>query len=133
MLARNSGNSNDVKVAAEKVVDKVSATTFPNPHQGSFNFMLATVCQEAKCPNMGECWSVGTATFMLMGEVCTRGCRFCNVKTGNAKIGLPPVDPFEPEKVAYSISQMKLNYVVKKRYIVCNVGFIKIYQFKIRK
>jgi len=73
---------------------------------------LATVCQEAKCPNMGECWSGGTATFMLMGEVCTRGCRFCNVKTGNAKLGLPPVDPFEPEKVAYSISQMKLKYVV---------------------
>jgi lipoic acid synthetase len=73
---------------------------------------LATVCQEAKCPNMGECWSGGTATFMLMGEVCTRGCRFCNVKTGNAKTGLPPVDPFEPEKVAYSISQMKLHYVV---------------------
>ena len=42
---------------------------------------LATVCQEAKCPNMGECWSGGTATFMLMGEICTRGCRFCNVKT----------------------------------------------------
>ena len=73
---------------------------------------LATVCQEARCPNMGECWSGGTATFMLMGEVCTRGCRFCNVKTGNAKLGLPPVDPLEPEKVAYSISQMKLNYVV---------------------
>ena len=73
---------------------------------------LATVCQEAKCQNMGECWSGGTATFMLMGEICTRGCRFCNVKTGNAKLGLPPVDPFEPEKVAYSISQMKLKYVV---------------------
>ena len=46
---------------------------------------LATVCQEARCPNMGECWSGGTATIMLMGEVCTRGCRFCNVKTGNPK------------------------------------------------
>ena len=70
---------------------------------------LATVCQEAKCPNMGECWSGGTATFMLMGDVCTRGCRFCHVKTGNPK---GAIDPFEPEKVAYSISQMKLNYVV---------------------
>ncbi|MBC7458471.1 MAG: lipoyl synthase [Bdellovibrionaceae bacterium] len=73
---------------------------------------LATVCQEARCPNMGECWSGGTATFMLMGDTCTRGCRFCNVKTGNAKKGLPPVDPFEPEKVAHSISQMGLHYVV---------------------
>lgn len=70
---------------------------------------LATVCQEAKCPNMGECWSGGTATFMLMGEVCTRGCRFCHVKTGNPK---GKIDPFEPEKVAYSISQMALEYVV---------------------
>jgi len=70
---------------------------------------LATVCQEAKCPNIGECWSGGTATFMLMGEVCTRGCRFCNVKTGNPK---GKIDPFEPEKVAYSISQMNLEYVV---------------------
>lgn len=70
---------------------------------------LATVCQEAKCPNMGECWSGGTATFMLMGEVCTRGCRFCHIKTGNPK---GAIDPFEPEKVAYSISQMKLEYVV---------------------
>ena len=42
---------------------------------------LATVCQEAKCPNIGECWSGGTATFMVMGDICTRGCKFCNVKT----------------------------------------------------
>ncbi len=70
---------------------------------------LATVCQEAKCPNMGECWSGGTATFMLMGEVCTRGCRFCHIKTGNPK---GAIDEFEPEKVAYSISKMGLEYVV---------------------
>lgn len=70
---------------------------------------LATVCQEAKCPNMGECWSGGTATFMLMGEVCTRGCKFCHVKTGNPKGVL---DPLEPEKVGYSIAQMNLEYVV---------------------
>ncbi|WP_415061127.1 lipoyl synthase [Bdellovibrio sp.] len=70
---------------------------------------LATVCQEARCPNIGECWSGGTATIMIMGEVCTRGCRFCNVKTGNPKGAL---DAFEPEKVAYSISQMNLQYVV---------------------
>ncbi len=70
---------------------------------------LATVCQEARCPNIGECWSGGTATIMIMGEVCTRGCRFCNVKTGNPKGVL---DSFEPEKVAYSISQMSLEYVV---------------------
>lgn len=70
---------------------------------------LATVCQEARCPNMGECWGGGTATFMLMGEVCTRGCKFCNIKTGNPQ-GV--IDPLEPEKVAYSIAQMNLEYVV---------------------
>ncbi len=70
---------------------------------------LATVCQEAQCPNIGECWGGGTATIMLMGEICTRGCRFCNVKTGNPKGQL---DLQEPEKVAYAVSQMGLDYVV---------------------
>lgn len=70
---------------------------------------LATVCQEAKCPNIAECWSGGTATFMLMGEVCTRGCRFCAVKTGNPR---GQIDEQEPEKVGHAISQMKLDYVV---------------------
>jgi len=70
---------------------------------------LATVCQEARCPNIGECWSGGTATFMLMGEVCTRGCRFCAVKTGNPK---GKIDEQEPEKVGWAISQMGLDYVV---------------------
>lgn len=70
---------------------------------------LATVCQEAKCPNMGECWAGGTATIMLMGEVCTRGCKFCHVATGNPKGVL---DPLEPEKVAYSLAQLDLEYVV---------------------
>ena len=70
---------------------------------------LATVCQEAQCPNIGECWGGGTATIMLMGEVCTRGCRFCNVKTGNPKGKL---DLDEPQKVAYAISKMGMDYIV---------------------
>lgn len=70
---------------------------------------LATVCQEARCPNIGECWAGGTATFMLMGEVCTRGCRFCNVKTGNPK---GKIDEQEPEKLGWAIAQMGLEYVV---------------------
>ncbi len=73
------------------------------------NVKLATVCQEAKCPNMAECWSGGTATIMIMGDTCTRGCKFCHVKTGNPKGVL---DPLEPEKVGYSIAQMGLEYVV---------------------
>ncbi|MDE0119107.1 MAG: lipoyl synthase [Bdellovibrionales bacterium] len=70
---------------------------------------LVTVCQEAHCPNMAECWGGGTATIMLMGDVCTRGCRFCNVKTGNPKGSL---DQDEPIKVAKAISKMGLEYVV---------------------
>lgn len=70
---------------------------------------LATVCQEAQCPNIGECWGGGTATIMLMGEVCTRGCRFCNVKTGNPRGRL---DAEEPRKVAEAVSLMGLDYVV---------------------
>lgn len=70
---------------------------------------LATVCQEARCPNIGECWGGGTATFMLMGEVCTRGCRFCAVKTGNPR---GRIDNEEPEKVGFAIAKMGLEYVV---------------------
>ena len=73
------------------------------------NLNLSTVCQEANCPNIAECWGGGTATIMLMGDVCTRGCRFCNVKTGNPKGKL---DKGEPAKVAHAISQMNLEYVV---------------------
>jgi lipoic acid synthetase len=69
---------------------------------------LHTVCQEAMCPNIAECWGVGTGTFMILGDTCTRGCRFCNVKTG-----LPnPVDPLEAYKLARSIEDLGLNYAV---------------------
>ena len=70
---------------------------------------LHTVCEEAKCPNLGECWKGGTATLMVMGEVCTRACRFCSVQTGNPR-GL--LDADEPRKVAESCELMKLRYVV---------------------
>lgn len=70
---------------------------------------LATVCEEAKCPNIGECWNAGTATIMLMGAVCTRACRFCAVDTGNPRGWL---DPEEPENAARTVELMKLKYVV---------------------
>jgi lipoic acid synthetase len=70
---------------------------------------LSTVCEEAKCPNIGECWNAGTATIMLMGAVCTRACRFCAVDTGNPRGWL---DPDEPENVARSVELMGLTYVV---------------------
>ncbi len=70
---------------------------------------LYTVCEEARCPNVAECWGGGTATFMLMGDTCTRGCRFCAVKTGNPR---GQIDNEEPKKVAYAISKLGLRYVV---------------------
>jgi lipoic acid synthetase len=70
---------------------------------------LATVCEEARCPNIGECWSAGTATFMVMGDTCTRGCRFCAVKTGKNPGAL---DADEPENLATAVEQMALEYIV---------------------
>ncbi|MCB1676145.1 MAG: lipoyl synthase, partial [Halioglobus sp.] len=67
------------------------------------------VCEEAKCPNISECWSSGTATIMLMGDVCTRACRFCSVNTGNPKGWL---DAEEPDNTARSVQLMQLRYVV---------------------
>lgn len=75
---------------------------------------LHTVCEEARCPNISDCWggsdaSAATATIMLMGDTCTRGCRFCSVKTFNAP---PPLDPHEPEHTAEALSRWGLGYVV---------------------
>lgn len=70
---------------------------------------IATVCEEAHCPNRTECWSGGTATFMLMGDTCTRGCRFCSVKT-SAKPN--PLDPAEPENLAKALNEWELSYIV---------------------
>jgi lipoic acid synthetase len=70
---------------------------------------LSTVCEEAKCPNIGECWNAGTATIMLMGAVCTRACRFCSVDTGNPQGWL---DADEPANLAESVALMGLKYVV---------------------
>jgi lipoic acid synthetase len=72
------------------------------------NQSLHTVCQEALCPNRGECWGAGTATFLLLGDVCTRACKFCDVKHG--KPG--PLDWEEPERVAQSVLAMKLEHAV---------------------
>lgn len=70
---------------------------------------LATVCEEARCPNIGECWGGGTATFMVMGDTCTRGCRFCSVKTAKNPDAL---DPWEPMNLAIAIAELGLDYVV---------------------
>jgi lipoic acid synthetase len=69
---------------------------------------LVTVCEEASCPNVGECWGSGTATVMLMGDVCTRGCRFCDVSSGAPG----PLDPLEPRHLAEAVSRLGLDYLV---------------------
>jgi len=70
---------------------------------------LHTVCQEAMCPNIGECWGAGTATIMILGDTCTRGCRFCNVKTGSPR---GEVDWLEPKRVAEAVRDMGWQYLV---------------------
>ena len=70
---------------------------------------LHTVCEEAHCPNVAECWGGGTATVMLMGDVCTRGCRFCHVKTAASP---PPLDPDEPRHLAEAVRGLHLDYIV---------------------
>ena len=70
---------------------------------------LSTVCQEAQCPNIGECWDGGTATIMLMGDTCSRACRFCAVKTSKS---IPPLDPDEPRHAAEAVAAMGVDYIV---------------------
>ena len=70
---------------------------------------IHTICEEGRCPNRGECYAQGTATFLLMGPTCTRNCGFCQVDKGHAPI---PLDPDEPRKVAEAVSLLELKYVV---------------------
>jgi lipoic acid synthetase len=83
--------------------------TFQRLKQTFRDLDLHTVCEEARCPNVGECWREGTATVMLLGDVCTRGCRFCAVTTGDPR---GAVDVREPEHVARAIARLELAYVV---------------------
>lgn len=77
--------------------------------QRARSLKLATVCEEARCPNIGECWGGGTATFMVMGDTCTRGCRFCAVNTSRRP---DPLDPDEPANLGEAIAELGLDYVV---------------------
>ena len=91
---------------------KVKAEFNPNFHKVRdqvHSKQLYTVCEEAHCPNINECWSAGTATFMLMGSVCTRACKFCSVDTGNPNGWL---DKDEPTNIAKAVEAMMLKYVV---------------------
>ena len=72
------------------------------------DYKLNTVCEEASCPNIGECWTKRHATFMILGDTCTRACRFCNVKTGKPDL----LDPHEPERIGQAVKKMNLSHVV---------------------
>ena len=90
---------------------KVSAPTSNNFHELKNrlkNAKLNTVCEEAACPNIGECWDKKTATFMILGDICTRACAYCNVKTGRPT----ELDIFEPTRVANTVLQLGLKYAV---------------------
>ena len=84
-------------------------TRYEQISSGLKNLTLSTVCEEAQCPNIGECWNSGTATIMLLGDTCTRGCMFCSVKTSQTP---PPPDPFEPFKTAESVVGWGVDYIV---------------------
>jgi len=91
---------------------KVSLPVGPNVarlKEASRSRGLATVCEEARCPNLAECWGGGTATFIVMGDTCTRGCRFCSVGTA---LKPPPPDPEEPSKLALTLKEMAVEYAV---------------------
>ena len=98
-------------------IPKPSWLSITPPTSSQFQFLqglisrlkLVTVCQEAHCPNMSECWSKGTATFMILGDSCTRGCRFRNVTTRSRG---KPVDPQEPAKLIEAVGIMNLDYIV---------------------
>ncbi|GAB4148602.1 MAG: lipoyl synthase [Candidatus Promineifilaceae bacterium] len=82
--------------------------TFDNLKHLMRSKQLHTVCEEAHCPNIGECWGAGTATFLIMGDICTRSCGFCDIKTGRPL----PLDWHEPERVAQAVRAMNLRHVV---------------------
>lgn len=81
---------------------------FGHTHAAVAKNQLHTVCEEARCPNRGECWSRGTATFILLGDICTRACGFCSVKTGRPGA----VDLDEPRRIADAVERLGLHYVV---------------------
>ncbi|MDA0781118.1 MAG: lipoyl synthase [Rickettsiales bacterium] len=81
---------------------------FKDTYELARNLKLNTVCEEAACPNIGECWEKKHATFMILGSVCTRACAFCNIKTGRPDL----LDPHEPENLATAIAQLQLEHAV---------------------
>lgn len=112
-MPRRALSNNQIKQKLHKPewikVNFVQGDNYKKVRESADKLNLNTVCQEANCPNIYECWEGGTATFMLLGDICTRGCRFCHVKSGNPE-GI--VDIFEPENTANAVRELELDYVV---------------------
>ena len=89
---------------------------------------LNTICESGNCPNMGECWGAGTATFMILGNICTRSCGFCAVSTGKPE----KVDFFEPGRVANSVKLMKVSTLLSLQLIVTTLKEIMEQRFGLR-
>ena len=108
---KHHGTTNDNKPKRRPEWIKVrapSGETYEHIREMMRSKALNTVCEEAMCPNIGECWGAGTATFLMMGDTCTRSCGFCDIKTGRPA----PLDWDEPERVARAVQAMKLRHVV---------------------
>lgn len=113
-LRREKGESQRLRLPPWLKTNIPTGTNFSKIKDQLRNLNLHTVCEEARCPNIGECWGGGkhgtaTATIMLLGDTCTRGCRFCSIKTSRAP---PPPDPKEPVNTATAIASWGLDYVV---------------------
>ena len=105
---------NHVKKPDWLKIDFRSNDQFANVNQIVKEHCLHTICTSGRCPNMTECWSRGTATFMILGDICTRSCKFCNTQTGRP---LPP-NPNEPQQLAESIKLMKLKLVAHQQLLL---------------
>jgi lipoic acid synthetase len=109
-------DSDDIQVASPKPRRRPDWIKVRAPSGETYDWLkglmrskeLHTVCEEAMCPNIGECWGSGTATFLMLGDVCTRSCGFCDIKTGRPG----PLDWHEPERVAQAVKAMNLEHVV---------------------
>lgn len=101
-------NGNHIKKPSWLKISRQNTEQFAKMHELVELHCLHTICSSGRCPNQSECWSRGTATFMILGDICTRGCRFCNTQTGHP---LPP-DLQEPDKLAESVRIMELKHVV---------------------
>src|SRR6056297_129361 len=104
----DSGRSNKQRLPRWMKMQMPKGESYSKVKNTVEKYKLHTICTSGKCPNIGECWNRGTATFMILGDICTRSCKFCGVKTGKPK----PVNNKEPEQLAETIRLMDIRHAV---------------------